>query len=62
MNINPDKIYIRNDRAMYSQFLQEKNQRKDLEKRIDTLEKCVAEMAHQIAKLRTTTDSIGDGK
>lgn len=62
MRIQPDRIYVRGDRVMYSQFLQEKNQRKDLEKRIDTLEKCVAEMAQQIAKLRTTTDSIGDGK
>lgn len=61
MRVQPDRIYVQNDRASYFQFLQEKTHRKDLEKRIDTLEKCVAEMAQQIAKLRTT-DSIGDGK
>lgn len=61
MKLQADKIYVGNDRASYFQFLREKNQRKDLEKRIDTLEKCVAEMAQQIGKLQTT-DSIGDGK
>lgn len=62
MRLQPDRIYTQGDKAMFFQFLQEKAHRKDLENRIDTLEKCVSELTEQLAKMSLTTDKIGDGK
>lgn len=55
--MNRNNVYIDNNTDAYSSFKKERDQKKSLEKRIDSLEKLMKEMIEKIQNLETKANN-----